>query len=100
MILNGSLVCDVTRPATMEALRSWKKEIDKVCDYIPTRFGKVLTLSHINTFPFQDLIEEAKRNGTKVQILILPGFEIITDFASIFFFDMLLFCCLWYMLDF
>eukprot|EP00472_Partenskyella_glossopodia_P003061 CAMPEP_0197526176 /NCGR_PEP_ID=MMETSP1318-20131121/16539_1 /TAXON_ID=552666 /ORGANISM="Partenskyella glossopodia, Strain RCC365" /LENGTH=453 /DNA_ID=CAMNT_0043080207 /DNA_START=12 /DNA_END=1373 /DNA_ORIENTATION=+ len=43
------LVCDVTRPATMDALRSWKSEIDK------------------------DLIEEAKRRGTKVPIVMIAN---------------------------
>uniref|UniRef100_A0A7S0CXN5 Ras-related protein Rab n=1 Tax=Amorphochlora amoebiformis TaxID=1561963 RepID=A0A7S0CXN5_9EUKA len=43
------LVWDVTRPATMEALRGWKKEIDK------------------------DLIEEAKRKGSKVPVIMIAN---------------------------
>mmetsp|Transcript_7816 Transcript_7816/g.11789 ORF Transcript_7816/g.11789 Transcript_7816/m.11789 type:complete len:444 (+) Transcript_7816:41-1372(+) len=43
------LVCDVTRPATFEALKGWKKEIDK------------------------DLVAEAKRKGAKVPVIMIAN---------------------------
>eukprot|EP00466_Bigelowiella_natans_P004488 jgi/Bigna1/90256/estExt_fgenesh1_pg.C_660042 len=44
-----SLVCDVTRPATMEALRNWKGELDK------------------------GLIEEAKAKGVSVPVIMIAN---------------------------
>jgi len=43
------LVCDVTRPATLEAVRSWKQELDK------------------------GLLTEAKRKGTEVPVIMIAN---------------------------